>query len=55
MADGFAAFQSAARRFGGDSCAAGLLTRLTSGGCGIHPSAAGQALLAAAVERVVTK
>jgi lysophospholipase L1-like esterase len=54
-ADGFAAFQAVARRFGGDSCAAGLLTRLTSGGCGIHPSAAGQALLAAAVERVVTK
>ncbi len=55
IADGFAAFQAAARPFGGDSCAAGLLTRLTSGGCGIHPSAAGQAVLAAAVERVVGK
>jgi lysophospholipase L1-like esterase len=55
IADGFAAFQAAARRFGGDSCAACLLTRLTGGGCGIHPSAAGQALLAAAVERVVKR
>jgi len=55
IADGFAAFQAAARPFGGDTCAAGLLTRLTAGGCGIHPSAAGQALLAAAVERVVKK
>jgi len=55
IADSFAAFQAAARPFGGDSCAAGLLTRLTGGGCGIHPSAAGQALLAAAVERVVKK
>jgi len=55
IADGFSAFEAAARPFGGNSCAAGLLTRLTSGGCGIHPSAAGQALLAAAVERVVDK
>jgi lysophospholipase L1-like esterase len=31
------------------------LTRLTGGGCGIHPSAAGQALLAAAVEQVVKR
>jgi len=53
IADGFSAFKAAARPFRGDSCAAGLLTRLTSGGCGIHPSAAGQALLAGAVERVV--
>ncbi len=53
IADGFTAFETAARPFRGDSCAAGLLTHLTAGGCGIHPSAAGQALLAAAVERVV--
>ncbi len=55
IADGFSVFKAAARSFGGDSCAAGLLTRLTRGGCGIHPSAAGQALLAAAVERVADK
>lgn len=54
IADGFAAFRAAARPFGGDSCAAGLLTRLTGGGCGIHPSAAGQALLAKTLERSVT-
>ena len=53
IADGFGAFAAAALPFGGDSCAAGLLTQLTGGGCGIHPSAAGQALLALAVEQVV--
>jgi len=53
IADSFTAFEAAARQFGGDSCAAGLLNHLTGGGCGIHPSAAGQALLAAAVERIV--
>jgi lysophospholipase L1-like esterase len=55
IADGFVALEAAAVPFGGDSCAAGLLTQLTGGGCGIHPSAAGQALLAVAVERVVNK
>lgn len=55
IADGFTAFEAAARPFRGDSCAAGLLTHLTGGGCGIHPSAAGQALLAAAAEGVVRK
>jgi lysophospholipase L1-like esterase len=55
IADGFGAFEAAAVPFGGGSCAAGLLTQLTGGGCGIHPSAAGQALLAVAVERVVKK
>ena len=55
IADGFAAFEAAASSFGGDSCVAGLLTRLAGGGCGIHPSASGQALLASAVERAVKK
>jgi lysophospholipase L1-like esterase len=51
IADGYAAFQPRAAAAGGDSCKAGLLTRLSSGGCGVHPSAAGQALLATAVEK----
>jgi lysophospholipase L1-like esterase len=55
IVDGFAVFEAAARPFGGDSCAAGLLTRLRGAGCGIHPSAAGQALLASAVEQVVKR
>ncbi len=59
VADGYGAFQQAAQFSAGDSCAAGLLTRLFSGttftGCGVHPSVAGQALLAQAVESVVRK
>jgi hypothetical protein len=49
VADGFGEFQGAASTFGGDSCAAGLLIRLTPTTCNIHPSPAGAALLAAAV------
>ncbi|HEU5267346.1 MAG TPA: SGNH/GDSL hydrolase family protein [Jatrophihabitans sp.] len=55
IADGFAAFQQAAAQAGGNSCTAGLLTMLSTGGCGVHPSVAGQQLLAGAVERVVAK
>ncbi len=59
VADGYGAFEQAAQYSAGDSCAAGLLTRLFSGttftGCGVHPSVAGQALLAQAVESVVKK
>ena len=38
-------------RFGNDPCLAGLITELdaTAGDCGIHPSYAGQTLLAASV------
>jgi lysophospholipase L1-like esterase len=53
IADGFGAFQAVAAQAGGDTCAAGLLTVLTTGGCGIHPSATGQDVLADAVEAVV--
>jgi lysophospholipase L1-like esterase len=59
IADGYGAFEQAAQYSAGDSCAAGLLTRLFSGttftGCGVHPSVAGQALLAQTVEAVVKK
>ena len=48
-------FRLAAVQAGGDTCAAGLLTRLTTGGCGVHPSVAGQALLAQAVEQAIRR
>ena len=50
IADGFTAFQLASSLAGGDPCAAGLLTRISATTCDIHPSLAGQAVLAAAVE-----
>jgi lysophospholipase L1-like esterase len=55
IADGFGAFQTAEASAGtpDDACAAGLLTQLSGGGCGIHPSLAGQTVLAQAVEQVV--
>jgi hypothetical protein len=52
VANGFAAFQREAMEAGGDSCKAGLLIRLPSGGCDIHPSRLGRMLLARAVEAV---
>lgn len=53
IADGYGAFQAAATGSGGDSCKAGLLTQLSTGGCGVHPTAAGQAVLALAVEEAI--
>lgn len=55
VADSYTLFQQAAAQAGGDTCAAGLLTVLTTGGCGVHPSAAGQALLAQAVEAAIQR
>lgn len=55
FANGYGALKAAARQAHGNTCKAGLLTQLTSGGCGVHPSLAGQALLANAVEQKVTK
>ena len=49
VADGFGAFALASRLTGGDACAAGLLDRLPSGGCDVHPSARGHDLLAQAI------
>jgi lysophospholipase L1-like esterase len=49
VASGFGAFALAAAPRGGDACAAGLLIRLPAGGCDVHPSPRGDALLAAAV------
>lgn len=52
MANGFGAFKVASARFGGDPCAAGLLVKV-SGGCNIHPSAAGHLLLAGAIAQAL--
>jgi lysophospholipase L1-like esterase len=53
FADGFGAFETGSTRSNGDPCKAGLLTQLSTGGCGVHPSYAGQALLAHAVEQAI--
>ena len=51
VANGFGEFRRGSANAGGSPCKAGLLTQLKSGGCGVHPSYAGQGLLALAVER----
>jgi lysophospholipase L1-like esterase len=53
VADGFAAFERATAAYGGDSCAAGLLIALPTGGCDVHPTAEGHRLLADAVLQAV--
>jgi lysophospholipase L1-like esterase len=53
IADGYGAFEAAAAQSGGNTCTAGLLTQLSGGGCGVHPSLAGQAVLALAVEQAI--
>jgi lysophospholipase L1-like esterase len=53
IANGFGELQTAAHHSGGNTCTAGLLTQLSAGGCGIHPSYAGQALLAQALLKVI--
>jgi lysophospholipase L1-like esterase len=55
VADGFDAFRIAARRAGGDACAAGLLivTNTSPLTCDIHPSPRGRDLLADAIAGVV--
>jgi lysophospholipase L1-like esterase len=55
VADGFGELEAAAAHSGGNTCTAGLLTQLTGATtpCGIHPSYAGQSLLAQAVEKAI--
>ena len=55
IADGFGELQAAAVDSGGNTCTAGLLTQLhgVAAPCGIHPSYAGQSLLAQALEKVI--
>lgn len=53
-ADGFGILRTAAAHSGGSTCDAGLLTQLgTPGTCGVHPSYAGQALLAQALLKAI--
>jgi lysophospholipase L1-like esterase len=54
VADGYGLFRAQTRDFAGDSCAAALITRLSTGKCGVHPTFAGQSLLAQAVLRALT-
>jgi len=53
IADGFNAFAQASAASGGDTCAAGLLIALPTGGCDVHPSPKGRDLLAATVRASV--
>ena len=53
IADGFGELQAGSVHSGGNTCKAGLLTQLSTGTCGIHPSYAGQSLLALAVEKAI--
>jgi lysophospholipase L1-like esterase len=56
IADGFGELQTAALHSGSNTCTAGLLTQLVgvpNTPCGVHPSYAGQSLLAQALEKVI--
>jgi len=55
VADAFTAFLVADVPFGNDSCAAGLLIKLPNGTCDIHPSLAGQTLIAQTVVGLIGK
>lgn len=55
VADAFDAFLAADIPFGNDSCAAGLLIKLPDGTCDIHPSLAGQTLIAQTVVSLLGK
>jgi lysophospholipase L1-like esterase len=54
IADGYGELRAASVHAGGNTCLAGLLTQLGKPGtCGVHPSYAGQALLAQALEKAI--
>jgi lysophospholipase L1-like esterase len=53
VADGFGAWAPVAATAGGDSCAAGLLIRLSASTCDVHPTPKGRDLLAAAVVKAI--
>jgi lysophospholipase L1-like esterase len=53
IADGYGQLKAASRHSGGNPCTAGLLNVVGQGKCGVHPSYAGQAVLAEAVEKAV--
>lgn len=53
LVDVYSAFKTASAPYGGDNCAAGLLIQLTPTTCDLHPSVAGQQLLAQIVEQAL--
>jgi lysophospholipase L1-like esterase len=53
VADGYGQLKAASRRFAGNPCTAGLLNVVGPHKCGVHPTYAGQTLLADAVEKAV--
>lgn len=53
IANGYGQFYQGSLHSGANPCTAGLLTQLRPRGCGVHPSYAGQSLLALAVDRAV--
>jgi lysophospholipase L1-like esterase len=58
IANGYGAFRIASTHSGDNACTAGLLTQLNgakTGTCGVHPSVAGQSVLAQAVAEAVKK
>ncbi len=58
IANGYGAFRLASVHSGNNACTAGLLTMLTGakkGTCGVHPSVAGQTVLAQAVDEAIKK
>ena len=54
IANGYGQFYQGSLHSGANPCPAGLLTQLGKPGrCGVHPSYAGQSLLALSVERAI--
>lgn len=53
LADDYGLFGAAVYQFGGDSCAAGLLNRVGADTCGVHPSYAGQTLMASSLAMAI--
>jgi lysophospholipase L1-like esterase len=53
VANGFQAFKTASARYGANPCRAGLLIRVSGGGCNIHPSPAGHLLLAETIAQAI--
>jgi lysophospholipase L1-like esterase len=53
IADGFGELRAATLHYGGNTCTANLLNIVAPGRCGVHPSYAGQAVLAQALAKAV--
>jgi len=53
VADLYPLFEHLAAPFGGDTCAAGVLVKLSGGTCDTHPNLLGQAFIASAVIQVL--